>query len=75
MMYEELRKFQNNAEVRTYLNKMNKSGLVDYYFSNLQITATNKDRYMKKSKKDLVEMILNHYVNERRNEAMEHIKV
>ena len=58
---------------REWLNKKTKQGLVDYYFSNLS-TVTNKAYYLKKTKKDLVEMILNHFDGELSNEAMEHIK-
>ena len=74
MGYEELRKLKDNLEVRAYLNKMSKQSLVDYYFKNLP-TATNKAQYLRKTKEQLVNMILNHYTDIRRNEAMNNIKV
>lgn len=74
MKYKELRNLKDTTERREWLNKKTKQGLVDYYFSNLS-TVTNKAYYLKKTKKDLVEMILNHFDDELRNEAMEHIKV
>ena len=74
MGYEELRKLKNNLEVREYLNKMSKQSLVDYYFKNLP-TATDKARYLRKTKEQLVNMILNHYMDIRRDEAMNNIKV
>ena len=74
MKYEELRKLKDNLEVRAYLNKMSKQSLVDYYFKNLQ-TATDKARYLRKTKEQLVNMILNHYTDIRRNEALNNIKV
>lgn len=74
MGYEELRKLKDNLEVRAYLNKMSKQSLVDYYFKNLS-TATDKARYLRKTKEQLVNMILNHYTDIRRNEAMNNIKV
>lgn len=74
MKYEELRRLKDNLEVKVYLNKMTKKSLVDYYFKNLP-TATNKTQYLKKTKEQLVNMILNHYMNIRRDEAMNNIKV
>ena len=74
MEYEELRKLKDNSEVREYLNKKSKQSLVDYYFKNLP-TATDKARYLRKTKGQLVDMILNHYTDIRRNEAMNNIKV
>lgn len=74
MEYEELRKLKNNTEVREYLNKKSKQSLVDYYFKNLP-TATDKARYLRKTKEQLVNMILNHYTDIRRNEAMNNIKI
>lgn len=74
MKYEELRRLKDNSEVKVYLNKMTKQSLVDYYFKNLP-TATNKIQYLKKTKEQLVNMILNHYMNIRRDEAMNNIKV
>lgn len=74
MGYEELRKLKNNSEVRAYLNKMSKQSLVDYYFKNLP-TATDKTRYLKKTKGQLIDMILNHYTDIRRNEALNNIKI
>ena len=74
MEYEELRRLKDNSEVKAYLNKMSKQSLVDYYFKNLP-TATDKARYLRKTKGQLVDMILNHYTDIRRNEAMNNIKV
>ena len=74
MKYEELRKLTSNSEVRDYLNKKSKQFLVDYYFNNLP-TATNKSQYLKKSKEQLVEIILNHYTDIRRDEALNKIKL
>ena len=74
MEYEELRSLKDNLEIRVYLNKMSKKSLVDYYFKNLP-TATDKTRYLRKTKEQLVNMILNHYTDIRRNEAMNNIKV
>ena len=74
MGYEELRKLKDNSEVRAYLNKMSKQSLVNYYFKNLP-TATDKARYLRKTKEQLVNMILNHYTDIRRNEALDNIKV
>ena len=74
MEYEELRKLKDNSEVKVYLNKMSKQSLVDYYFKNLP-TATDKTRYLRKTKEQLVNMILNHYTDIRRNEAMNKIKI
>ena len=74
MEYEELRKLKDNFEIKAYLNKMSKQSLVDYYFKNLP-TATDKARYLRKTKGQLVDMILNHYTDIRRNEAMNNIKV
>ena len=74
MEYEELRRLKDNLEVRAYLNKMSKQSLVDYYFKNLP-TATDKARYLRKTKEQLVNMILNHYTDIRRNEALDNIKV
>ena len=74
MEYEELRRLKDNFEIKAYLNKMSKQSLVDYYFKNLP-TATDKARYLRKTKGQLVDMILNHYTDIRRNEAMNNIKV
>ena len=74
MKYEELRRLKDNLEVKVYLSKMSKQSLVDYYFKNLP-TATNKAQYLKKTKEQLVNMILNHYMDIRRDEAMNNIKV
>ena len=74
MEYEELRKLKDNLEIRVYLNKMSKKSLVDYYFKNLP-TATDKTRYLRKTKEQLVNMILNHYTDIRRDEAMNNIIV
>ena len=74
MEYEELRRLKDNFEIKAYLNKMSKQSLVDYYFKNLP-TATDKARYLRKIKRQLVDMILNHYTDIRRNEAMNNIKV
>ena len=74
MEYEELRRLKDNFEIKAYLNKMSKQFLVDYYFKNLP-TATDKARYLRKTKRQLVDMILNHYTDIRRNEAMNNIKV
>ena len=74
MEYEELRKLKDNSEVKVYLNKMSKQSLVDYYFKNLP-TATDKTRYLRKTKEQLVNMILNHYTDIRRNEALNNIKI
>ena len=74
MEYEELRRLKDNSEVKAYLNKMSKQSLVDYYFKNLP-TATNKARYLRKTKEQLVNMILNHYTDIRRNEALNNIQV
>ena len=74
MEYEELRRLKDNFEIKAYLNKMSKQSLVDYYFKNLP-TATDKARYLRKTKGKLVDMILNHYTDIRRNEAMNNIKV
>lgn len=74
MEYEELRRLKDNFEIKAYLNKMSKQSLVDYYFKNLP-TATDKARYLRKTKGQLVDMILNHYMNIRRDEAMNNIKV
>ena len=73
MRYKELEKL-NNEEIKEYLSKMNKAGLVDYYFKNLP-TAINKAMYLRKSKQYLINMILNHYMNLKRDEAMKHIIV
>ena len=74
MKYEELRILKNNSEVKDYLNKKSKQFLVDYYFKNLP-TATDKPRYLKKSKEYIVNMIFNHYIDIRRDEAMNKIKL
>lgn len=74
MEYEELRSLKDNSEVKVYLNKMSKQSLVDYYFKNLP-TATDKTRYLRKTKEQLVNMILNHYTDIRRNEALNNIKI
>lgn len=74
MEYEELRRLKDNFEIKAYLNKMSKQSLVDYYFKNLP-TATDKARYLRKTKGQLVDMILNHYTDIRRNEALNNIKV
>ena len=73
-MYKELRCMKDNIERKNYLNKFSKDGLVNYYFSNLS-TATNKAFYLRKTKKELVEMILNHYINCVRDEKLNNIKV
>ena len=74
MKYEELRRLKDRSEVKAYLNKMSKQSLVDYYFKNLP-TAANKAQYLRKTKEQLVTMILNHYTDIRRDEAMNNIKV
>ena len=74
MEYEELRKLKDNSEVREYLNKKSKQSLVDYYFKNLP-TATDKARYLRKTKGQLIDIILNHYTDIRRNEALNNIKI
>ena len=74
MEYEELRRLKDNFEIKAYLNKMSKQSLVDYYFKNLP-TATDKTRYLRKTKEQLVNMILNHYTDIRRNEALNNIKI
>ena len=74
MKYEELRKLTSNSEVKGYINKKSKQYLVDYYFKNLP-TATDKARYLRKTKEQLVNMILNHYTDIRRDEALNNIKV
>ena len=73
-MYKELRCMKDNIERKNYLNKFSKDGLVNYYFSNLS-TATNKAFYLRKTKKELVDMILNHYINCVRDEELNNIKV
>ena len=73
-MYKELRGMKDNITRREYLNKFSKDGLVNYYFSNLP-TATNKTFYIRKTKKQLVEMILNHYINVVRDEKLNNIRV
>ena len=73
-MYKELRGMKDNNERKDYLNKFSKDGLVNYYFNNLS-TATNKAFYLRKTKKQLVEMILNHYINTVRGEKMNNIIV
>ena len=73
-MYKELRCMNDNITRREYLNKFSKNGLVDYYFNNLP-TATNKSFYLRKTKKELVEMILNHYINVVRDEKLNNIKL
>ena len=73
-MYKELRGMKDNITRREYLNKFSKDGLVNYYFSNLP-TATNKTFYLRKTKKQLVEMILNHYINVVRDEKLNNIRV
>ena len=74
MEYEELRRLKDNSEVREYLNKKSKQSLVDYYFKNLP-TATDKARYLRKTKGQLIDIILNHYTDIRRNEALNNIKI
>ena len=74
MEYEELRSLKDNSEVREYLNKKSKQSLVDYYFKNLP-TATDKARYLRKTKGQLIDIILNHYTDIRRNEALNNIKI
>ena len=74
MEYEELRSLKENSEVREYLNKKSKQSLVDYYFKNLP-TATDKARYLRKTKGQLIDIILNHYTDIRRNEALNNIKI
>ena len=74
MQYEELRKLKNNSEVKDYLNKKSKQSLVDYYFRNLP-TAKDKTQYLRKTKVQIVNMIINHYTDIRRGEAMNNIKV
>ena len=74
MEYEELRRLKDSSEVKVYLSKMSKQSLVDYYFKNLP-TATNNAQYLRKTKEQLVNMILNHYTDIRRDEAMNNIKV
>ena len=72
--FEELRKLPNNAEVRAYLGKMTKSQLISYYESQFdkKISAS----YLKnKSKKQVVESVMNYYDTIRRSESMENIKV
>ena len=72
--FKELRKLPNNAEVRAYLGKMTKSQLISYYESQFdkKISAS----YLKnKSKKQVVESVMNYYDTIRRSEAMENIKV
>ena len=44
------------------------------YFSNLP-TATNKSYYLRKTKKELVDMVLNHYINCVRDEKLNNIRV
>ena len=73
-MYKELRVMKDNTERKQYLNKFSKDGLVNYYFSNLP-TATNKAFYLRKTKKQLVDMILNHYINTVRDEKLNNIIV
>ena len=73
-MYKELRVMKDNTERKQYLNKFSKDGLVNYYFSNLS-TATNKAFYLRKTKKQLVDMILNHYINTVRDEKLNNIIV
>ena len=74
MEYEELRSLKDNSEVREYHNKKSKQSLVDYYFKNLP-TATDKARYLRKTKGQLIDIILNHYTDIRRNEALNNIKI
>lgn len=74
MNYQELRTLKTNSEVRAHLNKMSKQSLVDYYFRNLP-TATDKGRYLKKSKEQLVNMIMDHYIDIKRDEALSKIKL
>lgn len=73
-MYKELRCMKDNIERKNYLNKFSKDGLVNYYFSNLP-TATNKSYYLRKTKKELVDMVLNHYINVVRDEKLNNIIV
>ena len=73
-MYKELRCMKDNITRREYLNKFSKDGLVNYYFNNLS-TATNKSFYLRKTKKELVEMILNHFINVVRDEKLNNIKL
>lgn len=74
MKYEELRKLKNNSDVKKYLNKMTKQSLVDYYFKNLS-SAKDKEQYLRKTKEYIVNMIFNHYIDIRRDEAMNKIKL
>ena len=74
MKYEELRNLKNNSEVRDYLNQKSKQFLVDYYFKNLTIKL-NKSLYLRKTKEQLVDIILSHYIFIRRDEAMNKIKL
>ena len=73
-MYKELRVMKDNIARRDYLNKFFKDGLVNYYFSNLP-TVTNRAFYLRKTKKQLIEMILNHYINCVRGEKLNNIIV
>jgi hypothetical protein len=73
MKYEELRNLKTNSEVREYLSKMSKQYLVDYYFKNLTVKL-NKSLYLRKTKEQLIDIILSHYIFIRRDEALDKIK-
>ena len=65
---------KSNVEVKEWLEKMSKPQLIAYYEAQFdkKINAT----YLKnKSKKDVIQSIMNLYDTQRRSEAMEKIKV
>ena len=73
-MYSELRSMTND-EIKAYLGGMTKQRIVDYYYANVNLDASNKRMYLRKDKTTLINIVLNSYINMRRCEAMEHIVV
>ena len=73
MMFEELREFESNLEVREYLNTFSKANLIAYIYKYYPNSTGVK--WQSKTKKDLIQSIVNMYSNVRRDERMDHIKV
>ena len=73
MMFEELRDCKDHMEVREYLNTFSKANLIAYIYKYYPNSTGAK--WQSKTKKDLIQSIVNMYSNVRRDERMDHIKV
>ena len=72
-MFEELRDCKDHMEVREYLNTFSKANLIAYIYKYYPNSTGVK--WQSKTKKDLIQSIVNMYSNVRRDERMDHIKV